>query len=194
YNLRIIKRRSIVEPISIASGLVALATFTFQSSIALFDSVQSYQSYLKRVYDLIEELETLNRVLSALREIVNANTDINLASLGYPLLRYRNTYKDFKEELKKYSTRSSAADSLESYKEIIETTTDDLETYLEGIDEKLKKIIAKNTRDSNTDTREIQLIEEERLSTQKCLEIYTQFNNYEKLVITLPNLSVRAAY
>ena len=60
---------------------------------------------------------------------------------------------------------SIAADSLESYKEMIETTTDDLETHLESIDEKLENIIAKNTRDSNTDAREIQLIEEERLST-----------------------------
>ena len=96
------------EPIGIASGLVALATFAFQSSIALFNSVKSYQSHPKRVRDLTEELETLNGVLGALRETVNANTDTNLASLGYPLLRCGNACKDFEEELKKCSTRSSA--------------------------------------------------------------------------------------
>lgn len=39
---------------------------------------------------------------------MNANTDIELASLEYPLLRCANAYKDFEEELKKCSTRSLA--------------------------------------------------------------------------------------
>lgn len=38
---------------------------------------------------------------------------------------------------------------------MIETTTNDLETHLESIDEKLENIIAKNTRGINTDAREI---------------------------------------
>ncbi|KAJ5967588.1 hypothetical protein N7501_003836 [Penicillium viridicatum] len=54
---------------------------------------------------------------------------------------------------------------LESYKEIIETITDNLETYLESINEKLENIIAKNIRDLIIDTREIQLMEEEGLNT-----------------------------
>lgn len=96
------------EPIGIVSGLVALATFAFQSSTALFDVVQSYQSHPKRVRDLTEELETLNGVLGALIETLNANTDIKLASLEYPLLRYGNSCRDFEEELNKFSTRSLA--------------------------------------------------------------------------------------
>ncbi|KUM55333.1 hypothetical protein ACN42_g11983, partial [Penicillium freii] len=96
------------EPIGIASGLVALATFAFQSSTALFDVVQSYQSHPKRVRDLTEELETLNGVLSPLTEILNVNNDINIASLEYPLLRCGNPCRDFEEELRKSSTRSLA--------------------------------------------------------------------------------------
>lgn len=77
-----------------------------------------------------------------------------------------------------FSRQSSiAADSLESYKEMIETTTDDLETHLEGIDEKLENLIAKNTQSSNTNAGEIQLMEE-RLSTQKCLEICAQLSSH----------------
>ncbi|KAJ5201233.1 hypothetical protein N7449_006036 [Penicillium cf. viridicatum] len=212
------------EPIGIASGVVALATFAFQSSTTLFNVVQSYQSHPKRVRDLTEELETLTGVLSALTETLNANTDAKLASLEYPLLRCGNACGDFVEELKKCSTRSRAgktsfrdwakltymgedidgfrrmlagykstiiialtdanlrqssiaADSLESYKEMIETTTDDLETHLEGIDEKLENLIAKNTQNSNTNAGEIQLMEE-RLSTQKCLEICAQLSSH----------------
>jgi hypothetical protein len=96
------------ESIGIASGLVALATFAFQSSTALFDVVQSYQSLPKRARDLTEELEALNGVLGALIETLNANTDINLASLEYPLLRCGNSCRDFDEEIKKCSTRSLA--------------------------------------------------------------------------------------
>ncbi|KXG51328.1 uncharacterized protein PGRI_093400 [Penicillium griseofulvum] len=213
------------EPIGIASGLVALATFAFQSSSALFDVVQSYRSHPKRVRDLTEELEGLTGVLGALAETLNANTDTELASLEYPLLRCANACKDFEEELKKCSTRSLAGktsfrdwaklnymgedidgfrrmlagykstiiialtdanlrqssntvDGLESYKEMIETTTNDLETHLESIDEKLENIIAKNTRSTNTDAGEIQLMEEERLSTQKCLEICAQLSSH----------------
>ncbi|KAF3014356.1 hypothetical protein E8E15_005333 [Penicillium rubens] len=50
---------------------------------------------------------------------------------------------------------SNVVDGLKSYKEMIETTTNDLETHLESIDEKLENIIAKNTRGTNTDAREI---------------------------------------
>lgn len=97
------------EPISLASGLVALATFAFQSSVSLFNTVQSYNSHPKRVRDLTEELDTLNGVLDALRETVNANSDANFATLEYPLLRCGNACKDFEEELKKCSTRSSGS-------------------------------------------------------------------------------------
>lgn len=96
------------EPIGIASGVVALATFAFQSSTTLFNVVQSYQSHPKRVRDLTEELETLTGVLSALTETLNANTDAKLSSLEYPLLRCGNACGDFVEELKKCSTRSRA--------------------------------------------------------------------------------------
>lgn len=73
---------------------------------------------------------------------------------------------------------SIAADSLESYKNMIESTTDDLEAHLESINENLEKIVSKNTSGSSTDAAELQLMEEERLSTQKCLEICQQLSNH----------------
>lgn len=73
---------------------------------------------------------------------------------------------------------SIAADSLEIYKEMIETTVEDLENHLQSTVENLENIIAKNTQDSNTDAGEIQLMEDECLSTQKCLEICAQFSSH----------------
>lgn len=73
---------------------------------------------------------------------------------------------------------SVTADNLESYKEMIETTTGDLEAHLETIDEKLEKIIAYNANDSSADSGELQQMEEERLSTQKCLETCSQLSRH----------------
>ena len=94
------------EPISLASGLLALATFAFQSSIALYNMVQSYQSHPKRVRDLIEELEALSGVLGLLAETVSATTDVDLSALDLPLLRCGNSCKEFEQEIMKCSTRA----------------------------------------------------------------------------------------
>lgn len=86
----------------------------------------------------------------------------------------------FALELMSSSSRQSsvAVDSLESYKEMIETTTGDLDAHLESIDEKLENLIAKNSGDTSSDARELQMMEEERLSTQKCLEICAHLSSH----------------
>jgi hypothetical protein len=95
------------EAIGVASGLVALATFAFQSSITLFQAVQSFQSHSTRVLDLIDELEALSAVLRSLSETVNATTDVDLSPLNLPLLRCGIACKDFQQEIEKCSSRST---------------------------------------------------------------------------------------
>lgn len=96
------------EPISLASGLLALATFAFQSSVTLYNTVQSFQSHPKRVRDLLEELEALSGVLSPLSETVSASTEVDLSALDLPLLRCGNACKEFEQEITKCSLRSAA--------------------------------------------------------------------------------------
>ena len=103
------------EPISLASGLLTLATFAFQSSITLYDTIKSFHSHLRRVCDLIEELEALSNVLGPLIDIVDNNTDTDLSALKLPLLRCGNACKDFETELLKCSSRSS--DSRTSFRD-----------------------------------------------------------------------------
>ena len=43
------------EPIGIASGLLALASFAFQSSITLYQTVQSFKFHPKQLRDLKDE-------------------------------------------------------------------------------------------------------------------------------------------
>jgi Fungal N-terminal domain of STAND proteins len=97
------------EPIGLAAGLLALATFAFQSSITLSDTIQSFQSHPKRVRDLIEELEALSGVLGPLSETVSATTDVDLSTLDLPLLRCGNACKEFEQELLKSSSRSGGS-------------------------------------------------------------------------------------
>jgi Fungal N-terminal domain of STAND proteins len=97
------------EPISLASGLLALATFAFQSSITLYSTIQSFQSHPKRVRDLTEELEALSGVLGPLSETVSATTEVDLSTLDLPLLRCGNACKEFEQELLKCSSRSGGS-------------------------------------------------------------------------------------
>jgi Fungal N-terminal domain of STAND proteins len=94
------------EAIGVASGLLALATFAFQSSVTLFKTVQSFQFHPKRVRDLLEELQALSGVLSSLTKTVGAATDVDLSSLDLPMLRCGNACKEFEQEIMKCSSRS----------------------------------------------------------------------------------------
>ena len=97
------------EPIGLASGLLALATFAFQSSITLYETVQSFQVHPKRVRDLKEELEALSGVLDALTKTVGATTNVDLSALHLPLLRCGNACREFEQEIMKCSSRSGGS-------------------------------------------------------------------------------------
>ena len=97
------------EGIGLASGLLALASFAFKSSITLYETVQSFQFHPKRVRDLKEQLEALSEVLSSLTETVGATTDVDLSALDLPLLRCGNACKEFEQEIIKCSSRSSGS-------------------------------------------------------------------------------------
>lgn len=96
------------EPIGLASGLLTLAIFAFQSSIALYETIKGFQSHPKRVRDLIEELEALSGVLGPLSETIGASTDVDLSNLDLPLLRCGNACKEFEQELLKCLSRSGS--------------------------------------------------------------------------------------
>ena len=87
------------EPIGIASGLLALATFALQSSITLYGTIKSFKSHQQRVRDLMDEVGALGGVLTSLTETINATSGVNFSTLNTPLLRCGNVCKDFEEEI-----------------------------------------------------------------------------------------------
>jgi hypothetical protein len=97
------------EPIGLASGLLTLAAFAFESSITLVKTIQSFQHHPKRVRDLKEELEALIAVLGSLTETVGATTDADLSALDLPLLRCGNACQEFEQEILKCSSRSGGS-------------------------------------------------------------------------------------
>jgi hypothetical protein len=56
--------------------------------------------------------------------------------------------------------------------------TEDLEDHLDKINEKLDRIIGQSEKTSESDAAELSLIEEERLSTEKCLQICRQLSEH----------------
>jgi hypothetical protein len=94
------------EAIGIASGLVGLSTFAFQSSVTLYQTIRSFKVHNTRVRDLQQELEALSDVLGSLSEKVAATTDDELSALNLPLLRCGKACQEFEQELLKCSSRS----------------------------------------------------------------------------------------
>jgi hypothetical protein len=68
-------------------------------------------------------------------------------------------------------TAAITTNVLKEYKEMISNTTADLEEHLENIDNRLRTISVQGTGISDGDTAERQQIQEERNSTQQCLDI-----------------------
>jgi hypothetical protein len=97
------------EAIGAASGLLALGQFAFQSSIALYQTISSYQSHQQRVRDLADESNALSDVLGSLVETVQSTTDLDLSSLEIPLRQCGKACQAFEQEIKKCSSRSTGS-------------------------------------------------------------------------------------
>ncbi|KIM95852.1 hypothetical protein OIDMADRAFT_133734 [Oidiodendron maius Zn] len=96
------------EPINLTTVLLSLATVAFQSSVALFKTVQSFRYHPKCIHELGEELEALSGVLGSLVETISATTDVDLLALEVPLLRCGKVCREFEQEIIKCSSWSSS--------------------------------------------------------------------------------------
>lgn len=67
---------------------------------------------------------------------------------------------------------------LESHKSLIEVAKDDLEAHLESMDEKLERVLEQAALGSQSDISEMQEMKEERLSTERCLQICARLSEH----------------
>ncbi|KAJ6024728.1 hypothetical protein N7540_005525 [Penicillium herquei] len=213
------------EPIGLASGVLALATFAFQCSISLYETVNGFRSHPKRVRELLAELEALSAVLAPLVDLVKSNSSVDLSCLELPLLRCGNVCQEFQQEVLKCASRSNgsgtsfrdwarlkymgnniddfrdllagykatvnialtdanlrlsvtAVENIGDYESLIQDAKDDLGARLESIDMKLEELSMKDVTRSVADAAELQSLREERLSTEKCLQICAQLSSH----------------
>jgi hypothetical protein len=96
------------EAIGLASGLLALTVFAFQSSVSLRQVVDSFQSKTRIIRELKEELEALNGVLKSLQRAAADNSE-DLSGLNLPLLRCGKACKDFEEVIIKCTAHSGGS-------------------------------------------------------------------------------------
>jgi hypothetical protein len=94
------------DPVSLASGLLALVIFTHKSCVTLYTTIQGIKSHPKRVRDLVDELTTLNGVLETLTDTLKSDTNVDLSALDLPLRRCGNACNEFLQELQKCCSRS----------------------------------------------------------------------------------------
>ena len=99
---------NMADPVSVASGVLALAVFALQSSKALYQVIQSFQSNQRVIRELSEELETLQGVLKSL-ERVAANNTTDLQELKLPLERCDKACREFEVVITKCTPHSHGA-------------------------------------------------------------------------------------
>lgn len=95
------------EAIGVATGLVSLAAFAGQCSLALYDTLASYHSHQQRVRDLVDEASALADVLRSLADTARADPDLQWPALAIPLKRCARACQEFEQEIKKFSSRST---------------------------------------------------------------------------------------
>ncbi|KAK2688391.1 hypothetical protein QWA68_012337 [Fusarium oxysporum] len=83
------------DGLSVASGVLALVTFAFQSSTVLYKTVRSFKTQDANARALKTELSDLTGVLHSLLETVTNYPDINFDSLELPLLRCGKTCEEY---------------------------------------------------------------------------------------------------
>lgn len=99
------------DPLSIASGVVALATFALTSSVNLFTTIRDFQSQDKKARALKSELGDLTAVLQSLLETVTNHPDIDFEALKPALHRCGNACKDYGALIARFTGRTSESRS-----------------------------------------------------------------------------------
>jgi hypothetical protein len=106
-NIRLInnfiQRRTIAmaDPLSLASGVLALAMFAHKSCLVLHTRIQSFKPHPRGVRNLVGELEALISVLELLSDTIKSDTDVDLSALNLLLQRCGSACNEFLQELEK---------------------------------------------------------------------------------------------
>lgn len=96
------------NPVSAASGVLALVTFGTQATFSLIQLIQGFEKAPSTVRQLKDELSALDGVLQSLREKTN-DTDSKFSELKIPLFQCGKACRDFELVLSQKAGTSSGA-------------------------------------------------------------------------------------
>lgn len=94
------------EVVGTVSAITSLVTLALQSSITLYQTLQSLQSRDKVIRELRQELEALQSVLQALDESI-CSFEVDLTALKQPLMRCNNACGEFNALIMKCTSHST---------------------------------------------------------------------------------------
>lgn len=97
------------DPLSTASGVVALVTFALQSSVTLHRTIRSLRSQEKDARALKDELADLTSVLETLLETIEGHPNIDFGSLALPLQRCGKICQEYGELIAKCTRHSTSS-------------------------------------------------------------------------------------
>ncbi|KAF5645223.1 pathogenicity protein [Fusarium sp. NRRL 25303] len=191
------------EVIGLVSGLLTLAAFAHQSVIKVQEAVQSFQRLPRQLRELLSELAELSTVLQDLSQAPDGNIKVDLSALKITLEQCHRSCDEFAQKLKAYSSPSSqdqlirykstiiialsfanlhtstiTIKGIQSYRELIKTTTINLEAHLTDMKEKLDALACRTTASPKPDRATIKYIENERINTEKGLQLYLQLSQH----------------
>jgi hypothetical protein len=93
------------EAIGVASGVLTLAAFAWESSRVLCQTVESFQTSKRDIRELKQELKALEPILESLNKVAS-NTDSTYATLKVPLYGCGTACREFAELIEKCAPRA----------------------------------------------------------------------------------------
>jgi len=98
-----------MDPISVSSGVLALVTFAFKSTVTLYTTVRSFRSQDKDARALRDELSDLSKVLESLQQTVSTFATIDLDELKLPLHRCGKACEEYGDIIIKCTKHSDGS-------------------------------------------------------------------------------------
>lgn len=127
---------AMADPLSISSGVLALVTFAFHSSVTLYQTIRSFQSQDKTARALKNELGDLSSVLEALLETTSSNPDIDFTILKSPVLRCGKACEEYGELIARCTKHSKHSKTRPSFRDWA------TQKYLQGDIDEFKDMLA----------------------------------------------------
>ncbi|ELQ32544.1 hypothetical protein OOU_Y34scaffold01094g4 [Pyricularia oryzae Y34] len=172
------------DPLSTASGVVALVTFALQSSVTLHRTIRSLRSQEKDARALKDELADLTSVLETLLETIEGHPNIDFGSLALPLQRCGKTCQEYGELIAKCTRHSTS--SRASLRDWITQRS---------ISNRLKKKLATYKSIPQDDEAEWAALSEEKERTEQglklCAQLSAQIEQFMSLSAENPQFSSR---